>query len=157
MNWNDIISYLPLIMQWAAAVAIIAFLLDIFFIQCEIISYAAVFVIVIAAVTMIDMPVEWACVVIIITTLIAFYLLHLLWEKVLNPFFNKTLMRGVQQEAINEVVGQSGEFRRLGTSCFVNWNGELWPAQCEEPESFSNNEKVLITANKGGVFTIIKK
>ena len=156
MNWNEILELLPVIMQWAIAVAIIAFLLDIFLFQCEIISYLAVFVLICAGVILLGIPMVWGSVIIVIASLLAFGLVHVLWDKVLNPFFNKCLMKDVKVEEINKVVGQVGSFRLIEGSPFISWNGELWPTDAS-PENFADQEKVIITANKGGVFSITKR
>lgn len=147
-------------LHWMLAISVTLFLLDVF-IQTDIFVILSLLLFSLYATLLVDvhcsLPVQWDLLVFLIFIALAFAFYCLVWHKLLSPFLCKLFLSKASQESFETAAGQKAVFRLIEHQFFVEWNGELWPADSScALSSFSDREEVVIESLDGGKLFIKK-
>lgn len=144
-------------LYWIFGISITLFVLDIFF-QTELITWGAL-VLFSTYLTLLvehytDMSTLWSVLLFCAILGIFIYIYCTVWRKFVKALLEKTLMRNAAKEQTERASGQTGIFRKISGSYFVELEGELWQASCDsEPLSaFSDQDEVsIIKCDEGAI------
>ena len=138
---------------WVLAIGLSAIVADVFF-ETEILSVAALLGISIYLSLLVDVPIQWRVLLVLLCWLVVTGLFYLVWKRFMAPLIRSGFARGID-ESVNTAVGSTGILRRIDGKVFVYWNGDLWPIdETEENRMLEDQAEVLISSVEGGVFTV---
>ena len=146
---------------WVLAIALTVIVLDVFF-ETELLSVAALLGVSVYFALLFDVAVIWKLLIALLSWLAVTGLFYAVWKRVFAPLIRRCLPAGAN-EAIHSAVGAAGEFRIINGKTFVQWNGDLWPVDLDEPApgggpaSLADRQKVTITAVADGVFSVAER